>query len=207
MEGKIIRAAAEGLAHKLNRYTNKEGLEFTKMVIGTEIMLINISKLFLVYLIAVLLGTLIPTLITHGAYILIKRFSFGLHALNTTVCTVVSCILFALAPWLLSHLLLVSMGNSLVLAVFPFMILALYLYAPADTKARPLVGKKLRTRLKWKAVVCGIILMAAALLVPNESAKFLMAMGAAFQVISILPITYKILKRSQHNYQQYENPA
>ena len=204
MEINIINSAAQNIAYRLNQYANKEGIEFTKMVIGIEIFLINISKLAIVYLIAIILGSLVQTIIVHGAYVLIKRHSFGLHALNSTVCTVVSYILFAIVPWLLSG---VTVGNGVIFVVFPLIILSLYLFAPADTKARPIIGSKIRTRLKWKSIFCGMLLMIATLLVPSEAAKFLMTLGAAYQIVSILPLTYKILKRSEKNYEQYEKHA
>ncbi|MCL1877862.1 MAG: accessory gene regulator B family protein, partial [Defluviitaleaceae bacterium] len=82
--------------------------------------------------------------------------------------------------------------------------LCLVLYAPADTKARPLIGKQLRDSFKRKAVFCGFLLMGVALLIPNGNVKFLLSVGAAYQTICILPLTYKILKRSVKNYEAYE---
>jgi len=201
MENKIIQSAAMQIAYKLNQYANKEGIEFTKMTIGVEILLINISKLVIIYALAMLLGTLWHTLVVHGAYLLLKRYSFGLHALNSTVCTVVSCMLFVVLPWLLQG---VSLGNLVVLLLFPLILLSLWLYAPADTAGRPLVGKNTRVKMKRNALVCGVILMVITLLVPIGYVKFLLILGAAYQAVSILPFTYKILKRSGKNYEQYE---
>ena len=87
---------------------------------------------------------------------------------------------------------------------FGGIIVALYLYAPADTKAKPLVGINLRKKLKKKAVICGVTLMIIALIVPDNSLKLLLALGSMSQCVAILPITYKILKRSERNYEKYE---
>ena len=201
MEAKAIYTLSQNLAHWLNRYTNKEGLEFTKMAIGIEVILINISKLVIMYLIAIILGVVVQTLFIHGAYIMIKRYSFGLHALNSTVCTIVSCLLFVAVPWFVFGIMI---NNVMVLTVFPFIILSMYLYAPADTKARPIIGSKRRSRLKWKAVVSALLLMVITIAIPNESVKLLLTLGAVYQVISILPLTYKILKRSEKNHEQFE---
>ena len=204
MENKIIQNISHSLAVKLNHYNNKEGLEFTKMKYGMEVFLINISKLIIMYLLAALLGVLPQTLIIHGAYWAVKRYSFGLHALNSTVCTVASCILFVFCPWYLAGM---GVGNVVVLAVFSFLILSLYLYAPADTKAMPLIGQKLRARFKKKAVAIGVVLMVIALVIPSESIKLLLTLGAVYQTVSILPLTYKILKRSEKNHEKYEKPT
>ena len=202
MENQLLHAAATALAHRLNRYTRKDGLEFKKLIYGMEILLINVSKLIIIYLLAAALGVVVPTLITHGAYVAVKRYSFGLHALNSTVCTIVSCCLFVFIPWLLQG---VGVGNGVVAAAFVLVIFCLWRYAPADTKARPLVGPKLRARIKRKAIASGAILMAIALMVPSQQFKLLILVGAVFQAVSILPCTYKILKRSGKNYEAYES--
>ena len=201
MENELIRKYALCLASKLNVYIGKEGLDFKKMVLGAEVLIVNISKLIIMYLLAAMLGVIVHTAIIHIAYVVIKRFSFGLHALNSTVCTIVSCTLFVAVPWGLRG---VGIGSAAVVAVFVAVIFCLYKYAPADTKARPLVGKMLRARLRKKAVICGVVLFVIALAVPSREVKLLLTLGAAFQVVSVLPLTYKILKRSERNYEAYE---
>ncbi|MCL2500974.1 MAG: accessory gene regulator B family protein [Defluviitaleaceae bacterium] len=201
MENRLIHAAAQGMAHKINAYIGKEGLELQKLVLGTEMLIINVSKLFILYLTAALMGILVHTLILHAAYILIKRYSFGLHALNATVCTVVTCVMFAIIPWFLRG---IGINNMIISAAFTFFIVCLYLYAPADTKARPLVGVALRVRLKRNAVLCGIVLMGVALAISDPYIKFLLTLGAAYQCVAILPLTYKLFKRSEKNYENYE---
>ena len=201
MENRLIHISATKLALWFNRYVGKEGLEFQKLVLGIEILIINVSKFIIMYTLAALLGTLWQTAILHIAYIPIKRYSFGLHALNSTVCTIVSCSMFVLMPWLLRG---AGISNIAVIAAFAPIIVCFYRYAPADTKYRPLVGAKLRKELKLKAVVCGIALMAIALLIPNPHIKLLLTLGAVYQCIAILPLTYKLLKRSERNYETYE---
>lgn len=204
MKNNSTQLAAKALALKLNNYTHKEGVEYEKMTMGVELILINVSKLFIIYLLAMFLGVVPLTLVVQGAYVAIKRYSFGLHALNSTVCTLVSCFIFVIVPWFLGH---VSFNNLTVISIFVPIVICLYLYSPADTKARPLIGEMIRRKLKTKAVACGIMLMVIALLVPNETVKFLLTLGAVYQTVSILPFTYKILKRSEKNYEKFEQHA
>ena len=201
MENKLIQATAKSLARWMNRYANKEGLELQKLELGLEAYIINTTNLIIIYLLAALLGSLAQTAIIHFAFIIIKRYSFGVHALNSTVCTLVSCFTFVITPLLVSNM---GVNNFGVLVVFVAVISFLYRYAPADTKARPIIGATLRGWLKMKAVVCGLLLMVIALVVPNEHFKLLLSLGAVFQCISIFPLTYKILRRSERNYEKYE---
>jgi len=202
MQQRLSYNLAVYIANNINRHSAKEGLEFTKMIFGVESFLITISKLIVVYTLAILLGTMVQTLIIQISFSLLRRHSFGLHALKSTICTVVSCCLFVLVPWLLSG---AGVGNIVVIALYIPMMFCFYIYAPADTKARPLVGKELRAQLKNRTLMCVVALMVATLLIPSQSVKLLLTIGAVYQCISILPLTYKILRRSEKNYEQYED--
>jgi len=201
MENRLLHAGALGLANRLNRYLGRNESELKKMVLGMEILLVNVSKMIVIYLLAILVGAVVQTAILQAGYVLIKRFSFGLHALNSTVCAAVSCFMFVVAPWLLMG---VGVGNVVVFTVFIPVLFCLLKFAPADTKARPLIGSILRARLKKKAVGCGVALMAITLLIPSYEIKFLLTLGAVYQCIAILPLTYRLLKRSERNYEKYE---
>ena len=202
MENKLIQAAAKFLAGKMNAYTCKEGLELQKMELGMEIVIINMSKLIIIFALAALLGVLWQTFVIYVAFATIKRYSFGLHALNSTVCTLVSCCMFVIVPLLLIG---VGINNVGVIVTFSIIIPVLYLYAPADTKARPLIGTNLRVQLKRKTVICGLIVFAITLIIPNEPAKLLLTLGVMLQSVAVMPFSYKILKRSEKNYEDYEH--
>jgi accessory gene regulator B len=204
LEKRVTRAVAVRLANRINRYACKEGIELEKMQLGVEVVLINLFKIIVVYVLAAIVGVLWMTVVAHTAFIVIKRYSFGLHALNSTVCTITSCTMFVLIPWLTRG---TGIGNLTVAIVFAGIILSLYFFAPADTKAKPIFGAENRKRLKIKAVVCGVIILTAALLIPNETVKLMLTLGAAYQSISILPLMYKILKRSERNYEKFESRA
>ncbi|MCL2853717.1 MAG: accessory gene regulator B family protein [Defluviitaleaceae bacterium] len=203
MENKLTRNAARYLASRMNVHTRKEGIEFEKMAVGMEIVLINVSKAIIVYSLAAWFGILVQTFFAHAAFSLLKRYSFGLHALNSTVCTAVSCSLFILIP-------LVLIGVSyrinpyMLVAVYIVIIAILYRYAPADTKSRPLIGARLRRRLKTRAVICGVALAVVSILVPDESIRLSLTLGAVYQSAAILPVTYRLLRRSERNYEAYE---
>jgi len=204
MEQKMVHSVAIILTGLLNRYIGKEGIELKKIALGMEVALINITKMAVVYLLALALGVVFQTFVVHFSFYMVKRYSFGLHAASSTVCSLVSSFLLAVVPWVLVRIMEVGIGNLTVLVAFVPILLCLYLYAPADTKARPLVGVMHRAKLKKKAMVCGFIIIVITLLVPNYEIKFLLTLGAVYQCILILPLTYKILKRSAKNYEKYE---
>jgi len=171
------------------------------MNLGMEVFLINVFKLTVMYVLAAILGVLGLTFATHVAFVAVKRYSFGLHALNSTVCTLSGCAMFVFIPWLLSG---AGIGNISVAIIFTGVILSLGFFAPADTKAKPLFGAENRKRMKIRAIACGVMVLIATLLIPNETVKLMLTLGAMYQSVSILPLTYKILKRSEKNYEKHE---
>lgn len=178
-----------------------DSIEKQKLILGIEIFIINVSKLIIVYLFSFAIDCLWKTLAIHFSFVITKRFSFGLHAKNSTVCTLCSLGIFVALPNITCYL---TFNNSIVTIIFLFILSAHVMYAPADTAARPLLGIKNRQKLKRKSVLCVVALMMLTLLVKDEYIKTLFTLGAVCQTINILPITYKILKRSDRNYAIYE---
>jgi len=176
-------------------------LDYLKTKLGLEILLINLTKGLLVYGVALVVGTLFQTLVTHLAYSLMRRVSFGLHAKSSLNCTLISLIMFVAIPFLAQN---VVINNFIVTPIFIICIACFYRFAPASTEKNPLVGAKRRKRLKTQSVLFCAGIMVFVLLIPFPMVKVLMTLGVIMQTIWILPITYKILKRSRKSYEQYE---
>jgi len=203
MKATVTSSIAQSLAQWINGYAGKDELALKKITYSLEVILLAVSKYIIIYSLAFFIGVFFQTLLINFAFGLIKRYSFGLHARSNIVCIVMCCILFVAVPWGITGIG-IGVGNYIVLPIFLVIIFALYKYAPADTKAYPLVGVQRRYKFKKQAICSGIILMIIALLVPDEAMKLLLALGAVFQIVTILPLTYKILKRSVRNYEVYE---
>jgi accessory gene regulator B len=188
---------------KLNRYVHKEGLELRKMTLGMEIILHNIPKLVLMVSVAALLGILLHTVITWFAFACIRRYASGLHASNGITCTLMTLLMFVAAPFAL-QVTYVDISVAVLLLMFALIGFALYLYAPADTAARPILGEKKRARLKKKTVTSSIIVLALTLVFLDEAFYGHVVLGASYVVLTVLPLAYRILGRSMNNYEQYE---
>jgi len=197
----MLHTLAVSWASKLNRHVQRGDTDYKKMVLGMEILLHNIPKLVLLVAVALFFGILPQTAITWFSFACIRRYASGLHANNSIICTVMTLLMFAAVPYLLQGIHFSE--RSLVLAFIPI-VLALYRFAPADTAARPILGKKKRAKLKLKALAASGCLLALTLVLRNESFYGLVAAGAIYAVITVLPISYMVLGRSFNNYEQYE---
>lgn len=174
---------------------------YLKVKYGLEIILINVMKFAIVYGIALVTGLLLQTVTVHLSYLWLRRYSFGLHATKTLNCTIISLTMFVLVPFVFQN---VPSNNWIVLGTFAFILLNMLLFAPADTESLPLLGEEHRKTLKRKAMIGTLILTGIALLIPFAEMKTLIMVGSLFQVISINPLTYKLLKRRYRNYEKYE---
>jgi accessory gene regulator B len=197
----LIDRIADSITFKVNTYLNKEGLELEKMKLGFEIVLINVSKLIIIMTIAAMLNLVKETLFMILVFGCIRRSSFGIHAKSSIMCTFTCILMFNFGAYL-SHYL--NLNNYIVFICFTIINILLFKYAPADTECHPLLGAKLRAKLKREAVLTGISLMVIALIIPIIIVKTLIILSASYAVIIILPVTYKILKRGYNNYEQYE---
>lgn len=186
---------------RFNTKVKKEGLELEKMKLGLEILFINISKLIIVFLIASHFNLLKEALFMIVVFGSIRSTAFGLHAKSSMVCTLITSMMFVAGPYVSYH---IKLDNYVVLAAFIIMTFCCYKYAPADTENHPILGEKLRLKLRKKTVLKSLFFMVITLIVKIQVIKTMIVLAIGFNVISILPITYKILNRRYNNYEKYE---
>lgn len=196
----LMEVLAEKIVFFINKRLNKEGLELQKIKLGVEILLINISKMIIILALATMLNLLKETILISILFAFIRSTSFGLHAKNSIVCTIVTSIMFIGGAYLSKYLIL---NNYNVIIIFAILNILLYKYAPADTENHPLLGEDFREKLRKKTVIKAMILMVIAIIAPNNF-KILITLAVLEQTLSILPITYKLLKRGYKNYEKYE---
>lgn len=200
-ETNVIDILAETITNKLNNKLNKEGLALIKMKLGIEILLINTSKILILLVVAAQCNLLKEAIFMSLVFGSIRRSAFGLHARSSVVCTLITLMVFVGGPYISQY---VKLNNYQVFGIFTVLNLMLYKYAPADTEKHPILGKNLRKKLRKETVSMGIILMIITLIIQYPLVKSLIILAVSFEVISILPITYKTFNRGYRNYEQYE---
>lgn len=200
----IIESLASRMALWMNKERQGDHIDYLKMKLGIETILTNVSKGLIVYGTAIILGLFLQTLILHVAYAILRRYSYGLHANSSTVCSVISIVLFIGTPILCQY---IPFNSLVVIGCGLLFITLLYLYAPADTDKSPIIGAERRRTLRMKSMVACAVITGIAFLYPDPFIKSLLMLGMAIQIVMILPLTYKILKRSVKNYEQYETES
>lgn len=197
----LTHVLAYKFSEKLNVHLKNQGIEKIKLQYGMEILFRNMSKLILVMSLSVVLGIFWKTLIVLISYNVLRSQAYGIHARTSTGCLTSSIIAFVLSVFITKN---IEISNIVVIGCFILFTCLLSIYAPADTEKRPLVGKSIRKELKRKSIIASLFLMGVALLTSINHIKTLIVLGAMIEVITVLPITYYILKRRRNNHENYE---
>lgn len=197
----VVGSCSEFIVNRLNVYMNKDGLEYEKLKLGVDVLVLSLSKVILTLVLAVYFDIFFEVLLMAVVHGIIRYNAFGLHAKDSNVCLVLTLAMFILPPILLKSIYL---SNYTVLIVFLLFSLLLYKYAPADTENHPLLGATLRKKLRIKTLVYSIIVMILTLLLPFGEFKIFPIISTLYVIIGVLPITYNILKRGYKNYEKYE---
>jgi accessory gene regulator B len=185
----------------INRSINKNDYELTKMRIGMEMTLNNLSKLIIICGLSIYLGTYIETGVVFFTFALLRRHTHGLHAKSSLICLLIMCVTHIWLPMLIKELYI---PRIVVTGFFFILLFALYQYAPSDTEKLPLINEKRRRGLKIKSVLFGWIIMCIALLVPYQNIRNILLLSTMYVVVMIMPITYIIFKERRNNYKYYE---
>ena len=117
--------------------------EEEKMIYGLESIYILVTKLIIIFAIALILGIFKEMLLFLLIFNGVRAFAFGMHASKSWICLIISSISFLGIPYLCKILVLPNIAKIISGLLF---VLLIYKYSPADTINRPIINKKLRKK-------------------------------------------------------------
>lgn len=167
---------------------------------GLEILYLNVVKIVVLFSLAYVLGIIRYTLVAALVFSLARISGFGIHAKSTLGCYLATGSIYIGVPLLARS---VHLGLIFRIFLIILMFIGLWLYAPADTEQRPILGEKKRLKFKMRAIVIMGIIAAISFWVPQIYGD-IMILSLIGEVIMILPITYKLFSRGYRNYETYE---
>lgn len=192
----------EKIALKCTKYVRKYGdrteLELKKIKYGIEVILINLTKFMILMILAYFLKIIPHILVIMISFGLVRKSAFGLHSESSAKCTVISIMSFVGGVYISKHY---PLEIKTIIFIFLILISLFVKYAPADTEKRPIIGEKVRNKLKRNTVITILLLLIAIITVNNQTISALITLGVTIECIFILPITYKILNRRYRNYE------
>ncbi len=181
-----------------NRFNNTK---LEEIRYGLEGLYMQITKLIVIAIIAILLNVFKELIILLIAFNVIRSTSFGMHASKSWICLTMSLILFVGGALLVKYLVI----NNYIKTIFNLVNIGLiYKYSPADTQKRPITNPKRRLCYKYISTFIAITYSFLSLFTHNLISNCLV-LSLCLQSFMIAPIVYKIFKLPYNNYLSYND--
>lgn len=176
-------------------------VELEKIHYGFEAIYVFISKSIVIFIVTYFLGILKYTLLFLGTYGLIRTFACGLHANKSSVCMIISLIIFVIIPYL-CKILIIPWYIKLLFSAFA--LFHIYKFAPADTKKRPIINSNKRKYLKLISLFITIIYLILSFTLNNHTLCNSLILALTLESFLISPYAYKLFKLPYDNYKSYK---
>lgn len=171
---------------------------------GIEIIIGEIPKMFILILVAGIMGVLKYTMLAFFLILPYRYFSGGLH-LKTHIGCIIGTLIFYIGIVYASQN--INYSNMEIKYIFFTTVLILSmititLYVPADTENLPILKKKERKSRKIISYILVLIMFGSALFIKHNIISNILIISVLFQSITTTKIAYKIFKE-KYGYLEY----
>lgn len=167
---------------------------------GLEGLYLQITKIFIIILIAYIMGIFKEVIIFLLIYNIIRATSFGLHATKSWICLVSSTLIFIGFPLISMYLVIPTYIKTIInLIVIGF----IFKNSPADTHKKPIVNPKRRKFYKYSSTFIAIIFAYCSILINDNFLTNCFVLAPLVQSFMISPTIYKLFGLPYNNYLTY----
>ena len=173
---------------------------------GLELMIGEIPKVLIMFLIAYILGVLELSILSYIILLPYKFVSGGVHAKTHLACIIGTPTIYCGTVYLSKYLNIqpFELRLAFIFATWIFGMIMITLYAPADTENVPILRKKERTQKKILSYIVLTINLIVAILIKDSVISNILIYGSLVQSILISRIAFKIFN-NQYGHEVYEN--
>lgn len=179
------------------KYQSISDYDKKKVKYGLEGLYLTITKMLLLTILALLLNMFKEFILVVVFFNVIRYTGFGFHAEKSYQCLLFSTFNFIAIPFLLLH---IQLSNFFVYTICAICIFHYLLFAPADTKKRPLSNKRKRIIRKIITVMIGFIYTLMIILLNNTYWTSIILSAMIIQAIIISPLIYRLFNQPYNNY-------
>lgn len=179
------------------KYQSISDYDKKKVKYGLEGLYLTITKMVLLTILALLLNMFKEFILVVVFFNVIRYTGFGFHAEKSYQCLLFSTFNFIAIPFLLLH---IQLSNFFVYTICAICIFHYLLFAPADTKKRPLSNKRKRIIRKIITVMIGFIYTLMIILLNNAYWTSIILSAMIIQAIIISPLIYRLFNQPYNNY-------
>lgn len=179
------------------KYQSISDYDKKKVKYGLEGLYLTITKMVLLTILALLLNMFKEFILVVVFFNVIRYTGFGFHAEKSYQCLLFSTFNFIAIPFLLLH---IQLSDFFVYTICAICIFHYLLFAPADTKKRPLSNKRKRIIRKIITVMIGFIYTLMIILLNNTYWTSIILSAMIIQAIIISPLIYRLFNQPYNNY-------
>lgn len=190
-DSNFIEQLSGKLMNFLKIKKSDDRIHYLKCKLGLELLLINTSKIFVIYLIAELMSVFLQTMVFHFAFLYVRAYAQGAHARSSLKCTAISALLFVGIPCIGSHGCLVSERELFLLYVVG--VILILFYAPSATPKNPITNSRKRRVLRIRALILQIPVAIVFALPLDLQMMNLIILGIATACLLLLPKAHEML--------------
>lgn len=173
---------------------NDERAEVIKY--GLELIIGELPKMFLLFIIAWLLGIFKYALISFAIILPYKLVSGGVHLKTHIGCILGTSLFYCGNVFISKYINIPNIKNQIIFSaiILTFAIIMISLYAPADTENVPILRKKERAKKKIISYIIVTAMIIISFLVKDRVISNMFRVGVLLQSIMISKLTYNIFK-------------
>lgn len=179
---------------------NYDTTKIAEMKYGLEAIYLTTTKIIVIMAVAFILKIFKEVILVILFFNILRSTGFGLHAPKSWICWVLSTTFFIGGTYL-CKILILDKYILLILSVLGLILLSIY--APADTKKRPLIKKKKRIIFKILTIIFTVIYIVIIFVSDITLINNILTFSIILESMMVLPISYKILRLSYHNFKNY----
>lgn len=163
---------------------------------GLELIIGELPKMFLLFVIAWLFGIFKYALISFAIILPYKLVSGGVHLKTHIGCILGTSLLYCGNVFISKYINITDIKNQIIFSaiILIFSIIMISLYAPADTENVPILKKKERAKKKIISYIIVTAMIIISFLVEDRVISNMFRVGVLLQSLMISKLTYSIFK-------------
>ena len=163
----------------------------------------EIPKVFIMLVVAYILGIFWLSLFTFVALFIYKGASGGVHLKTHIGCILFTTGFYCIIPYISQFFVMPDLLKYIVISlIWIFGMIMIKLYAPADTENVPILAKKDRRKKQIISYISYTIGLIIALIIPYSTIANIIVIAYFVQTLTITRLAYK-LTNSKYGYEVY----
>ena len=167
---------------------------------GLETLYNLITKTIVIIIVTAFTKTLKECLLLIIIYSSLRMFAYGLHASGSLTCWITTLPIYIGGSFLVKYISLPKYIFYIIWLIYFFFI---FLWAPADTKKRPLIREERRKKLKRNSIIVCLIYLVIIILTKYSLITNVIGFCMLLESICICPLSYYITGNKFNNYIYY----